>query len=709
MKRKATVESLPTKENKKLCIKTETGEVLSITRNFGDDDEATDQDIVLDTTSRKTPKPKQAPKGAPLRVAMPFQPPKANHNAEKSKDIQETKGKRDSSTAANPSKSPAPEKSLPKNNKSRSNFINNDNGNFIDLTDDDMSFSEPVIKPDPDACESNSSENPTGDADVKPNKERLDTQIRGSAEVGMNSEEQVAPQSSQSQLQSGSSNELSQNISETIESNLETALTAIRERADKEKLGAVASNGDQAASSPVSTVAVAESVSCTDSALVAPCSDDQRSCDKADSGKTSSNKVPSKPSGAKEKGPEHSCGDPASTLPGGPLDSDLNLKSDPSSRYSNSKENVEAAANQGNHHSGAQAVDGNRERHSVGGETVNGNTEGNTCMIVNDAGCEKNANNVNEKNSLQEKEFSDPSNASEQNEKLASNNVKSICSQNRPVSNGDIDMDDSVCGDSFDLEDDSVDQRQDKSVWKEFDKSPTKSTDRNSSKKSLTQRVLSQTEKSGSEIVKTLNGFVNSGGSPVFSNSETFSNTSERDSNAVQNIKINEERTSDRYERGSNNGVNDQQVPSPSENSPSQSSSLHTVPCNKLNAGDHNDLLAAQTSAQPDAAGDRTTKDIKSAALKNQTTSVAQRAPSFERTTCSASVQTEMGAMDTNSEHTRSLQEALDRMQRNVYRLLQLLAPDKDLGDLSNIDQLVEGMIRDEELNSQSQSSFSQD
>ena len=172
----------------------------------------------------------------------------------------------------------------------------------------------------------------------------------------------------------------------------------------------------------------------------------------------------------------------------------------------------------------------------------------------------------------------------------------------------------------------------------------------------------------------------------------------------------NAERTSDGYERGSNNGANDQQVPSPSENSPSQSSSLHTVPCNKSNAGDHKDLLAAQTSAQPDAAGDRTTKDIiKSAALENQTTPVAQRSASFERTTCSASVQTEMGAMDTNSEHTRSLQEALDRMQRNVYRLLQLLAPDKDLGDISNIDQLVEGMIRVEELNSQSQSSFLQD
>ncbi|GFO16757.1 MORC family CW-type Zinc finger protein 4 [Plakobranchus ocellatus] len=235
LKRKATVESLPTVENKKLCIKTETGEIVAITCNFGDDEDSAKQGQTNTPPNQARTKTKQPAKATPLRVAMPFQTPKVAHSAEKSNESKRAKDKAASSVGNSSTPASA--------GKSKGQVNSSSNGDIVvvDLTDDDETMTETEIKPDPDTCEPNLAQSGSQDEpDVKPDRASLDLRLQGGG-VG----KATAGDSSQSEPTRDIEAEGCRGLSPTTESNLEVALAAIKERVDRERLTSEAQPASQ--------------------------------------------------------------------------------------------------------------------------------------------------------------------------------------------------------------------------------------------------------------------------------------------------------------------------------------------------------------------------------------------------------------------------------------------------------------------------------
>ena len=603
------------------------------------------------TASKKTPKTKQGTKGIPLKVAMPFHAPKTN--LEKSKEIHEAEQKQDSPMGANSPAKPHVEGSKSKNT--------NENLNFIDLTADDESLNHAVIKPDPDTFKT-SSTHETGQEtmDVKPDKEKLDGLLRKNIEEGMNCVEQCAAAEFSSQFQTGSNsaNEKQRNISETIESNLETALAAIKERADKEKLGTDAPRGnhhqEQAASSASSSVLettshkihspntsgpslkIDELIGQSTQASKFVASDFQRLPDMDESAKISQNTKAGKCSRLGEENSE--------------------------------KSRLAKLQNELSEKGFSSNVEDNLILPSINetSETYN-----------NDAGCKQIVNNIQEKGDSCEKQLAGPSGVLEKLSNSAEKEALSITeSENCPVLNDDLDVVNVSSNKSIEQcsnPDGLLEQSQDRSDLEQFYESPTNTADNSTdhvssqivSTKSLmqlTQPQISQTDKkSVPEAEKSL--------SCPASNVSIFSSA----------------------DAGAHSDANDSSI---------QCSSNERILCEKSNACHQNSslpeqrllFLTQQNSAEEEL---QTMKDsAEREASKNKSSHLTQ-----EKTTLSIHVQTEVDVI-----HEESSQAALDKMRKNVYRLLQLLVPEKDLGDISNIDKLVEDMVRDGEQSSQSQS-----
>ncbi|GFS21431.1 MORC family CW-type zinc finger protein 3 [Elysia marginata] len=657
-KRKATVESLPTKENKKLCIKTETGEVLSITRNFGDDEESPEQD--LPRRKNIPAKPKHAPKGTPLKVAMAFPSTKANHGEEMLKEMNGVKGKHDSSTPV-------------KSNKhvSKSKNISN---TLIDLTDDHENFSFPLIKPDPDAIETNTTQEARTELpDVKPDKESLDVQVRETIEKSGKNAKQSSTQELSSSLQSTqeSASIEPDNVSQTIESNLETALAAISERADQENLGTVAPSAEHHQEPVASLKASTRATSDTD---------------------------PSKELG---KDPPSSKSGPlagSDEMIGQPTQAAGNLSHEKNRCVQNEDKEMPAVEE--------LVVDSSLQTDmGKGSENESSHILGVSCESSNQA--EKQAHvltiTVNESEPL-----CNPDVAVETvgYSKTGIENSHSQQSTKEPSQ-----MSSSTTADKTREQDGHQEGTEIRPA------------------KSLMQRGHVQTSQlsklSESEAENASNSSVGSTLPPscVDSDANLPSNTSDLYKNTGDSAAQPEKHISHSSKSVSNNVVNNPPA-TPSSTSPSPHQAVvqeecdDVAPCGSLpqtishppESGDHADegstKTGIKTTLHPPESGDHTKEgSTKAGTLKDQTASLAQpqRSRVCKATTCSVHVQTEIGS----NENSESSQVLLDKMRKNVYRLLELLAPGKDLGDVNDIDKLVEDMIRQGEEGSQSQSVLS--
>ncbi|RUS81130.1 hypothetical protein EGW08_011116, partial [Elysia chlorotica] len=624
-KKRATVESLPTKENKKLCIKTETGEVLAITRNFGDDEEAAD-DLPNTTVTKKTPKSKQGTKGDPLRVAMPFHVSKTNQNLEKQKDGHVLKSKQSSATASN-----SADKTPAKSSKSKTS---NGDVNFIDLTDDDEISKQPAIKQDPDAVahDTSSTHGARQDSlDVKPDKASLDKQLTDITHEGLGEQEVAAAElSSLSQTDSNCANEQPRNISQTIESNLETALAAIKERADKEKLGTDA-----------------EEDKATASADSSPCSRPLPII----RGSSSAQTEKSVPNGPAETSQKTKAGESNSSVEETLLEKDCS---------SHGKENI---------------VSTNSD------ETSKKTTEVLELSVVNDDDSDGLGNADQEVDDVEMENLEvacnkDPgckvngikNNGDSCKDILTSSEMDS---KDGPVPNGDINVHTSSSNKSHkqcsipDIPDSSGDHRQARSGLEQSCESSTRST-AESPRESQSQKDQLQASPTSNRSVPEAEKSLVSNAAP---SPGAYANT-----------------------------------PSNILDSSSQNNMDKMVSCEKSNISDKNISLSDQTpltSAQQETfkegfeiveESDAAEEDrVKSISIITQ-----------EKTSHSVHVPTDVAKTRTNYANEESPQAALDKMRKNVYRLLQLLVPGKDLGDISNIDKLVEDMVRDEESSSQS-------